>query len=155
LHRNRWRVANDHRVLQCRLQNDGLPRRNRRRHQCRLRYLGECTPEAANPNWIFWIALLELDPDPGADLRNHEGTLEFACDGYAGHGPGCRHQSLHVRHDRLNSPALLRIYVVHYRSAVFAVISSHLAFVHAGTLGRVEIKPLRLSSKLCLYSPAL
>ena len=54
---------------------------------------------------------------------------------------------------RLDAAALLGIDVVDHRAAILAVVAGHLAVVHAATCGRVEIKPLRLSSKLCLYSP--
>ena len=45
-------------------------RRNRRRRQAPAPALRPRAPEAADPDRIVRVALLELDPDAGADLRH-------------------------------------------------------------------------------------
>src|SRR5262249_19156247 len=110
-------------------------------------------PEAAHPHRKVRVALLELHPDAGADLRDHERPLLLAGDRHAGHGPTRGDDVRDVGHDHLDAPDLLGVGVGDHRRPVEAV--ELLPFAHAGTLGRVEMRPFRASEKLCLYSPRL
>src|SRR6185312_7978120 len=112
------------------------------------RHFRRAAPEAADPDRIIRVALLELDPHAGADLRHHVHAALLAGDRHARHRPAGRDQSGHVRHLHLDAPALFRVHVLDHRAAV--IDEEH---VHAGTSGTVETRPLRDSWKLCRYSP--
>jgi hypothetical protein len=106
------------------------------------------TPKTTGPDREVGIALFELDPDAGADLGQEIRAAALARRRHAGHGVGGRHQALHVGHDGHDAAAVFRVQVVQHRTAIFAVITLGLA--HAGTLGKVEMRPLRDSWKLSL-----
>src|SRR5690606_12567451 len=102
-------------------------------------------------------------PDAGADLGHEEGAGALAGDGQAGHRPGRRDETLHVRDDGLDAAAVLGIEIVGHGAAVLAVVAMRRParlrlLVHAARSwmrGSVEISPLRTSSKPCRYSPRL
>ena len=55
-------------------------------------------------------------------------------------------------HDRLDAAHHHRIDVVQDRAAIFA---EEMFVTHAGTFGKVEMRPLRVRVKSCLNSPRL
>ena len=57
-----------------------------------------------------------------------------------------------VGHHRLDAADLQRVDVVDHRAAILAEEGT---CAHTGTVGRVEINPLRASENVCLYSPRL
>ena len=69
----RWRCVADHQhVLAGGLQHDVLAGRNGGRRGGEDRDVGDQAPEAAGPDRVVGIALLELDPDLRADRRHDE-----------------------------------------------------------------------------------
>ena len=138
-------------VLQRRLQRDRLDAGRRRARE--RGHLGAAAPEAADPDRMVGIALLELDPHAGADHRQREHAVLDAGDRHARHRPGDGDQAGDVGHLHLQPALLHRIDVVQHHAAVLAVIPAGSA--HTGTRGVIEIRPLRVRLKLCLNSPRL
>ena len=87
------------------------------------RHFRDGAPEAADPDRRVGIALLELDPHAGADLRHDVDAAHLAGDRNARHGPRRQRDAGDVRHDHLNAADLLGIDVVDHRRAVLAVIA--------------------------------
>src|SRR5215469_3408188 len=114
---------------------------------------GGGAPEAPCPDGIVGIALFELHPHAGADLRNEIGAHLLARDRHARHRPARRQDRRHVRHNDLNAAHLQGVDVLQDRSAIFSVVL--FCFIHEGTAETVDTKPLRVSVKFCLYSPRL
>src|SRR5262249_9796173 len=132
------------------LEHDRLQRRHRRLRE--RRHLGRGAPEAADPDRVVRVALLELDPHAGADRRQHHDARLDARERHARHGPARPRQREHVRDLDLDPVLPLRVDVVDDRTAVLAV---ELRGAHAGTRGVIEIRPSRASWKLWWYSPGL
>ena len=55
-------------------------------------------PEAARPDRVIRVALLELDPDLRSDRRHHEAARLDAGDRHTRHRPARRDLAQHVRH---------------------------------------------------------
>ena len=127
----------------------GSPASGQRRH------LGRDAPAAADPDRIVGVALLELDPHAGADLRHHV-RCPSACRRPARRAsPSWRDRG---RRRRAPAPG-------GGRSASGSMLlsdrcrdtcrSTSCPSLMPAPSASIETRPLRVSVKLCLYSPRL
>ena len=115
------------------------------------RHLGRRAVEAAGPDRVVGVAVLELDPDAGAD-RRHARTLPVWMPATGKQGIAQLVSAIvgDVGHDRLDAADHHRVDVVDDRAAVLAEIG----LGHAGTEAWVGRRPLRFSVKLLLEAAA-
>src|SRR5262245_13654892 len=99
------------------------------------------------------VALFELDPNPGADLRDGPEAHLLAGHRERPDRPARGRQAEHVRDLDQQPPGLHRIDVVEDHAPVLAEVLPSRA--HAGTRGVIEIRPFRVSENFCLNSPFL
>src|SRR5262249_48469231 len=122
-------------------------------------WVGRCET-ASGPDRFVRITLLEFDPHPRTD-RRHEVRSHRGAGGPgerdAGFTPARRHESEHIGDFAHDPAAQFGVDIQYQRSAVLAVkaLERVAGLVHTGTLGVREMRPSRLSSKPCLYSPRL
>src|SRR6516164_3701263 len=114
-----------------------------RRQQDR-RDLGHRSPPAARPDRVIGVALLELDPDAGADRRQREEPHAAAAERGARHRPAAFVVAHDVGHLGLDSPQHERVLDVGNFTSVLAV--EWLA--HGLTTGVSVPVPSRLSVKV-------
>ena len=103
-------------------------------------------PEAARPDRIVRIAVLELDPDAGAGFRQREKTHPAACERQTWHGPTAFLIAQHIRDFGSDTPHHQWVLNIGHGATIFSVE----LIAHGMTTGSSAPVPSLLTVNLCL-----